>query len=262
MKISEVLNNLTLQLPGGGKLTLDKYVPYITNAEEDAEGLTGGVINQLYDDCEYTPVAYVINILHNTVPYFSNEHDAWAVRHLYYDKGFNRYDDPLKELCNWDEERSDFAVTLLSPEELSEFINNYRKTCGELWSDNFYGGIEVVPIYKENDIESDIIIYMYISYDRIQYYIGKPILLTEDLFAIEAQAEEKGGAKSKSYYGSDSFIELINELAAQGLYIYDDYYRFNEQPYNNPEIPQEIQNEMENYHGSGDEIVKGGQDVK
>ena len=43
MKTSEILDKVTLEFEGGGKLELSDYTPYISNAEDDVKELSGGI---------------------------------------------------------------------------------------------------------------------------------------------------------------------------------------------------------------------------
>lgn len=235
MKINEILNNITLKLPGGGNLALGKYAPYITNAEEDVEGLSGGMLMNMFDGLNNVPEGY---LLANT-PYFSSEHDAWAYRYISeYGGDYNI----RHELEHYDD--NGYCNIYLTPNELAEQIDIQRKVFG--WNMSTF---DVTPVYKDNNIEDDLIIKISVGYDSIHIEISKPILITEDLTLDEPAEDKKGG---KIYNNSD-FIEIVNDLNAQGLYIYGSIYDFGESMPERPEIPQDIKDELQN---SGGDIVK------
>ena len=84
MKINEVLNKVTLKLPGGGKFPLSKYAPYITNVDEDVEGLTGGN-NILYAENIIYPEIFI------TLDYFESEKEILEDINETFEQGDNFY---------------------------------------------------------------------------------------------------------------------------------------------------------------------------
>ena len=67
MKTSEILDKVTLEFAGGGKLALSDYAPYISNGQEEVEGLSEGseeiglvkIYSKIADKLTVTPDLYL-----------------------------------------------------------------------------------------------------------------------------------------------------------------------------------------------------------
>lgn len=239
MKINEVLNKVTLKLPGGGKFPLSKYAPYITNVDEDVEGLSG---NSEPMEFKYTPAAYLA-----FMNWFESEDKAWEYRYRTENNGEN-YNDVLNEIYSLQE------PILVTEQDVKNQINILNKVFGYNWknpstnSDDF--GIVLYCLYKENNIQlgENLIGMKQINQNQNQsliysMYTFIPYLMTEE---INQQMINDGNSEF-----SEGFIQNLNN---QGLYIYtslDQVHNYidpntipniseiEEMMFNTPEIPQE-----------------------
>ena len=238
MKVSEVLNNVTLKLPGGGKFPLSKYVPYVTNADENIEGLSGGSSEIL--EFKYSPAAYLIM----DCCWFDSEDKAWEYRYRIEINGEKNPNDVLNEIYYKQE------PIIVTEQDVKNQINILNKVFGLNWGDssgNFSPRLNLFCLYKENNISIDEYLILEKSIDQPvgglhNFYILNPYLLTEE---INQQMINDGNSE---------FLEgVIQNLEDKGLYIYcpvgqlinyintEEIPNFDklEEMYNTPEIPQE-----------------------
>lgn len=235
MKINEVLNKVTLKLPGGGKFPLSKYAPYITNVDEDVEDLGGG--SELIE-FKYSPTAYLAWC------WFDSEDKAWEFRYRNEIMGEN-YSNLMDEL--WYKEEP----IIVTEQDIKNQIELLDKVFGYTWNDpngNYNLSLDLDYLYKENNIQLSEYLKIKNSIHRgadneiDTMYTNIPYLLTEEL--------NQEMLNDGNEYFSEEFIQ---KLANQGLYYYipfihiSNYIDPNNIPnidelaeiYNVPEIPQE-----------------------
>lgn len=239
MKINEVLNKVTLKLPGGGKFPLSKYAPYITNVDEDVEDLGGNGIPFVKENIVW-PDAYILT------NYFESEDDMWEYR---YRVNVLEQSDVINNYMS-DKFHHDIPKFFTS-DELFEYYNLLKKVFGDYSGNqnNNTLGVEIIAdnisfdmfLFKNEIKENEYIVNnIYFKPDNIEYSYIKSnyvVCMNEMMNQLIENAEDV----------PEEMINFYKEIL-ENYYIYT----LNDIERTLPEIPQEQLDRLSNEIGESE----------
>ena len=110
MKTSEILDKVTLEFAGGGKLALSDYAPYISNGQEEVEGLSEEseeiglvkIYSKIVDKLTVTPDLYLDSAINDPSDddYLTNDDIIELI-----DNDFNSYSGNGSFICLYEREK-------------------------------------------------------------------------------------------------------------------------------------------------------------
>ena len=144
MKINEVLNKVTLKLPGRGKFPLSKYAPYITNVDEDVEDLGGNGIPFVKENIVW-PDAYILD------NYFESEDDIWEYRYRAEVLGQSNV------LNTYMSDKFHHMQKIFTSDELIEYYNLLKKVFGDYSGNQNSNDLKVSGILGSLNLENNLL---------------------------------------------------------------------------------------------------------
>jgi len=229
MKINEVLNKVTLKLPGGGKFPLSKYAPYITNIDENVEDLGGNGIPFIKENIVW-PDAYILT------DYFESEDDMWEYRYRVNELGQSDV------INNYMQDKVNHNIPkIFTTDELFEYYNLLKKVFGnysgnqnnnDLNISNILSDCNLDNLLFKNEIKENdyIVTNVYFGATDIEYSYIKSnyvVCINEEINEMINQSIESGNVPKE-------MINFEKEIV-ENYYLY----KLNDIEETLPEIPQE-----------------------
>ena len=236
MKINEVLNKVTLKLPGGGKFPLSKYAPYITNVDEDVEDLGGNGIPFIKENIVW-PDAYTLD------NYFESEDDMWEYR---YRVNVLEQSDVIN---NYMSDRFNHNVPkIFTSDELFEYYNLLKKVFGDYTGNQNNNDLNVGSILTsfdfgsllfKNEIKENEYIVTDVYFDS--YYIGYSYIKSNYVICMNEEINEMINQAIESGDAPEEMINFEKEVI-ENYYVYT----WKDIEETLPEIPQEQLDRLSN----------------